>query len=72
MMDDRLSKTLRVITGQDLGGDAQGRCEIKEAGKSDVDLLDAYSRAVIHVAEAVGPVGLRVLVIPRRGDYFAW
>jgi S1-C subfamily serine protease len=62
MMDDRLSKTLKVINGQNLGGDAQGRCEIKEARKSDVDLLDAYSRAVIHVAEAVGPavVGISI------------
>ena len=32
-----------------------GRCEVGETGKSDSELLDAYSRAVITVVEAVGP-----------------
>lgn len=32
-----------------------GRCEVGEAGKSDSELLDAYSQAVITVVEAVGP-----------------
>jgi S1-C subfamily serine protease len=51
-----------LIDGEILGNEAQGRCEVQEAGKSDVDLLDAYSRAVIHVAEAVGPavVGISI------------
>jgi S1-C subfamily serine protease len=32
-----------------------GRCEVGETGKTDSELLDAYSRAVITVVEAVGP-----------------
>jgi S1-C subfamily serine protease len=32
-----------------------GPCEVGAAEKADVELLDAYSRAVITVAEAVGP-----------------
>lgn len=34
---------------------SQGRCEVSEAEKSDVELLDAYSRAVIKVVDSVGP-----------------
>ncbi len=39
-----------------------GRCEVSETEKSDVELLDAYSRAVIKVAETTGPaiVGITV------------
>ncbi len=61
-MDDRLSKTLKLINGQELEGSAPGRCEIRETGKTDVELLDAYSRAVINVVEAVGPavVGISI------------
>lgn len=32
-----------------------GHCEVGATGKTDVDLLDAYSKAVITVVEAVGP-----------------
>ncbi len=54
-MDDQLRQTLKLINGQDLGRSAPGRCEIRETEKTDTELLDAYSRAVINVAEAVGP-----------------
>jgi S1-C subfamily serine protease len=54
-MDERLQKTLQVIHGQDLGKGAPGRCAVGETEQSDVELLDAYSRAVINVVEAVGP-----------------
>jgi S1-C subfamily serine protease len=41
--------------------DVPGRCEVKGSGADDAELLDAYSRAVTAVVEAVGPavVGLR-------------
>ena len=59
---DHLRKTLKLINGQDLGRDATRRREVQETQKADVELLDAYSRAVINVAEAVGPavVGISV------------
>ncbi len=61
-MDEQLEKTLRLIDGHDVGQSAVGRCEIKAADKSDADLLDAYSRAVIHVVDTVGPavVGISI------------
>jgi S1-C subfamily serine protease len=48
-------KTLRLLSG---GGSRErdpGRCEVGATDQSDVDLLDAYSRAVITVVEATGP-----------------
>jgi S1-C subfamily serine protease len=68
-MDDRLSKTLKLIDGQDLGTGAQGRCQVRETEKSDVEFLDAYSRAVINVAEAVGPAVVSISIGKERaGD----
>lgn len=55
-MDDMIRRTLNVINNA--AGDQTSpphRCEVDSAGKSNVELLDAYSRAVITVAEAVGP-----------------
>ncbi len=61
-MDEKLQKTLELISGQDLGRSAQGPCAIGESERSDVELLDAYSRAVINVVETVGPavVGISI------------
>ncbi len=61
-MDDNLRKTLKLIQGQDMGGNEPGRREVRETEKTDVELLDAYSRAVISVVETVGPavVGISI------------
>jgi S1-C subfamily serine protease len=61
-MDEGLQKTLRLIDGQALTGESGGRCEVGPGETSDVELLDAYSRAVIKVVDAVGPavVGISV------------
>ncbi len=61
-MDDHLRKTLKLIQGQEVGGKEPGRREVGETEKSDVELLDAYSRAVIGVVETVGPavVGISI------------
>jgi len=53
---------LALIKGE---GEAEGphrRCDVSVEGRRDVELLDAYSQAVITVAEAVGPavVGISV------------
>ncbi|HWT82570.1 MAG TPA: trypsin-like peptidase domain-containing protein, partial [Candidatus Methylomirabilis sp.] len=68
-MDDPLSETLKLIDGQDLQTGAKGRCEVRETERSDVDVLDAYSRAVINVAEAVGPAVVSISIgRERAGD----
>ncbi len=54
MDENSLRKTLRLIHGEEAGSDPEGRCEIKEGEKPDVELLDTYSRAVIAVVDAVG------------------
>jgi len=70
-MDAVTHKTLRLIneTKSEQGDQAQSRCEVSAEAKTNVELLDAYSRAVITVAEAVGPsvVGITVNK-PLRGD----
>lgn len=45
-----------------------GRCEVGAAGRSDVDLLDAYSRAVTTVVEAVGPAVVSISVGRESAD----
>ncbi len=61
-MDDNVEETIRLISGQDQAENLSGRCEVKAEETSDVELLDAYSRAVIKVVDAVGPavVGISV------------
>ncbi len=54
-MDEQVQKTLRLIAGQAAADEVAGRCEVGAAEASDVELLDAYSRAVTTVVEAVGP-----------------
>ncbi len=54
-MDDVTQRTLRVINNAGGEQNPPGPCEVGAAEKSDVELLDAYSRAVITVVEAVGP-----------------
>jgi S1-C subfamily serine protease len=48
---------------------APGRCEVDASRRSDIALLDAYSRAVITVSDAVSPtvVGLTALLEDRHG-----
>jgi S1-C subfamily serine protease len=62
MSEELLQRALRLIKGEEAGKNGEGLCEVKEAGKSDVELLDAYSRAVITVAEAVGPAVVSISV----------
>ena len=54
MNEKFMKQTLRLINGEEVK-DTQGRCEVRETEKTDVELLDAYSRAVITVVDAVGP-----------------
>ena len=54
-MDDVTQRTLKVINNAAGEQNSPGPCEVGAADKSDVELLDAYSRAVITVVDAVGP-----------------
>lgn len=51
---------LKFIAGNLEAEGAAGRCEVGPSGKNDTELLDAYSRAVTAVAEAVGPAVVSV------------
>jgi len=47
---------------------SSGRCEVGASGRSDIDLLDAYSRAVTTVVEAVGPAVVSISVGRESAD----
>ncbi|HEX9910619.1 MAG TPA: hypothetical protein VGA86_07035, partial [Desulfatiglandales bacterium] len=64
-MEQEISRTLRFINAGRAEASQEFRCEIPPAEASDVDLLDAYSRAVTTVVEAVGPA---VVSISGRGE----
>jgi S1-C subfamily serine protease len=55
MDEEGLQRAMKLISGEGEEKGAEGRCEVKEEEKPDVELLDAYSRAVITVVDAVGP-----------------
>lgn len=62
-------KALTLIGGAEMPKDVQGRCEVSPKDSSGVEALDAYSRAVITVVEAVGPAVVSIFVgmEPLRG-----
>jgi len=69
-MEEHVQRILKLIDGQEYEKSPQGRCELSAAGRSDVELLDVYSRAVIAVVEAVGPAVVGISVgkqLPGRG-----
>jgi S1-C subfamily serine protease len=55
MDEDIRQRTLRFVNGEEAIKASESPCEVKDAEKSDTELLDAYSRAVIAVVDAVGP-----------------
>lgn len=54
-MDERCRKALRCIAGGDEKTSSDGGCRVSPETVPDVELLDAYSRAVITVVDTVGP-----------------
>jgi S1-C subfamily serine protease len=62
-MDDQSRKALQNLAGKDNGSFASGSCRIKSEDATEVELLDAYSRAVITVVDAVGPA---VVMVSKR------
>ena len=55
MTDQLQQRALKLILGETAAKIQEGRCEVGDTEKSDVELLDAYSNAVITVVDAVGP-----------------
>lgn len=60
MDEELLQRVMNLIKGEGEEKGTEGRCEVREDEKSDVELLDAYSRAVITVVDAVGPAVVSV------------
>ena len=62
-MAETHQEALRWIQGEgEAGSPPSGRCEVGFTGKTDIELLDAYSRAVTTVVEAVGPAVVSISV----------
>lgn len=59
-MDEKCRKALQSLAAEDNGTSGNGSCRIKDEDVAEVELLDAYSRAVIAVVDAVGPAVVRV------------
>ncbi len=72
-MDDVTRRTLNVINNAAEKQNSPGPCEVSTAEKSNVELLDAYSRAVITVVEAVGPavVSISTGTRPKNAEFEA-
>lgn len=62
---DQQDRWRRISRNESGGG---GSRKPRRPNESDVDLLDAYSRAVIQVVEAVSPAVLQLDVRNRRGE----
>jgi len=61
-MDEPCRKALRCIAGENHGTPGEGSCRITSEAASKVELLDAYSRAVTTVVDAVGPTVVGIAV----------
>lgn len=69
-MRDPIRQTLNLIEGSAQQQNA-GRYQAKAERTSDAELLDAYSRAVIHVVDAVGPAVVSIAFGRTQGANFA-
>ncbi len=63
-MDKPRRRALQHIAAAGDAAADDGSCRIKAEDAADVELLDAYSRAVVSVVEAVGPAVVGIMVSP--------
>lgn len=63
-MNDGREPVVLPAEGEGGPGEASppGRCEVGPVGAADIELLDAYSRAVTTVVEAIGPAVVGIFV----------
>lgn len=64
-MSDVTHKALQMIKKWAREKNSPGPCEVGSAGRSNVALLDAYSRAVMSVVDAVGPAVVSIAAATR-------
>ena len=64
MEAENLRRALDLIKGDGEGGEQINRCEVSAEGSQDVELLDAYSRAVINVVDSIGPAVVGISARP--------
>jgi S1-C subfamily serine protease len=64
-MSEKEAGTLQVNNNGAVEQKAPGPCEVGAAGQSSVELLDAYSRAVMSVVDAVGPAVVSIAAATR-------
>jgi S1-C subfamily serine protease len=60
--EDIRQRALRFVKGEEAIKASEAPCEVDDAKKSDTELLDAYSRAVIAVVDAVGPAVVGITI----------
>jgi S1-C subfamily serine protease len=61
---EELQRALNLIKGDGESEAPIQRCEVSAEGRQDVELLDAYSRAVITVVDSVGPAVVGISARP--------
>ena len=61
-MDAQVQSSLQWINGMMNDSTDEACCDIGVSDTQDMELLDAYSRAVIKVADTVGPAVVSVSV----------
>ncbi|MGO9395629.1 MAG: hypothetical protein ACLP7A_13590, partial [Desulfobaccales bacterium] len=54
-MEEQVRRTLNLISGDDLAASVPPGTQAGPGEGSDLELLDAYSRAIVKVVEEVGP-----------------
>jgi hypothetical protein len=67
MEEDNRQRALRFVKGEEAIKASEAPCEVDDAKKSDTELLDAYSRAVIAVVDAVGPAVVGITIGKHSG-----
>ncbi|MGD8800830.1 MAG: trypsin-like peptidase domain-containing protein, partial [Desulfobacterales bacterium] len=66
-MDAQLEHLLKLINGESDPSGIQDDIEREAASDADLELLDAYSRAVVAVVDAVGPAVVSVSAVKNQG-----
>jgi S1-C subfamily serine protease len=68
-MDETNSQCLEWMKGKSYSkAEISRKCELSGKDASDADFLDAYSRAVVKVVDAVGPAVVSILIDNRAGS----
>ena len=66
-MDAQLEHLLKLINGETGNTDYQDELGHKPSSETDLELLDAYSRAVVSVVDSVGPAVVSISAGKGRG-----